>query len=89
MLRRLLFKPVKQNMLGRWSVDVPDTTINRKIDLANCDSCGSCGTGLDVVRKRSFVVKSDPFKHMEDNVTCMSVEMGFIPIGSFSVHSKN
>lgn len=44
MLRSLrLFKKLNPPLLGRWSVDTSVDITNRKIDLANYDSCGTCG----------------------------------------------
>jgi hypothetical protein len=30
------------NTLGRWGIDYRHSVINRKIDLANIDNCGTC-----------------------------------------------
>ena len=37
----------KKNKLGRWNIGTINSEVNseeqmRKVDLANCDSCGSC-----------------------------------------------
>jgi hypothetical protein len=31
------------SVLGRWQIDYNHKIINRKIDLANDDNCGTCG----------------------------------------------
>lgn len=33
-----------KNVLGRWNLDYCDKKMKRKIDLANEDHCGPCGT---------------------------------------------
>ena len=33
-----------KNILGRWNIDYCDKKLKRKIDLANEDHCGPCGT---------------------------------------------
>ena len=38
------FKSLKPVPLGRWSTDKPVDATLRILDLANCDSCGACGT---------------------------------------------
>ncbi len=42
------FKPV---VLGRWSTNKPTSAMLRSIDLANCDSCGTCGVPEKLVIK--------------------------------------
>ena len=42
MFRNILRKS-KNIKLGRWNTNKENDTINRQIDLANCDSCGTCG----------------------------------------------
>ena len=39
MFQRLFIKRIKPTELGRWNYQAPMV----KADLANCDSCGSCG----------------------------------------------
>jgi hypothetical protein len=41
MFRNILRKS-KNIKLGRWSTNKKNDDINRQIDLANCDSCGTC-----------------------------------------------
>ena len=45
-------KPVK---LGRWQRQTQQSVIDRKIDLNNCDSCGTCGQKEEVVIKYLIV----------------------------------
>ena len=40
---RNIFRKSKNIKLGRWNTNKKSDTINRQIDLANCDSCGTCG----------------------------------------------
>ena len=49
MLKRILFKP-KPIRLGRWKMEQSNKALLRKIDLANCDSCGTCNV-TDVKKK--------------------------------------
>ena len=37
-----IFKSLKPVPLGRWNTDKPIDATLRLIDLANCDSCGTC-----------------------------------------------
>ena len=73
MLRRLFTKS-KPNKLGRWQI--ADAAVqHRKVDLANCDSCGTCG----VTEQQQKVLDEELY---------MGIEMGFIPVGSFNLNSK-
>ena len=38
-----IFKSLKPVPLGRWNTDKTIDATLRLIDLANCDSCGTCG----------------------------------------------
>lgn len=44
LVRNLLRTSVQKTNLGRWSVETCNKKINRKIDWANQDHCGPCGT---------------------------------------------
>lgn len=46
-----LFKKTKKIRLGRWDTNVSLQTLQRKIDLANCDSCGTCTIALQPKKK--------------------------------------
>ena len=62
MLRSLrLFKKLNPPLLGRWSVDTSVDITNRKIDLANYDSCGTCG-----IPPKKIIIKTDPFRQVEN-----------------------
>ena len=37
-----IFKKQKPVPLGRWKVGEKQSIIDKKIDFANCDSCGVC-----------------------------------------------
>lgn len=41
MLRRI-FKEPSIIRLGRWALTSDQTTINRKVEMANIDHCGTC-----------------------------------------------
>ena len=51
------FKKTKPNLLGRWQINESKVLKDRKIDLANCDSCGVCSKR--VVRKIKTVYYID------------------------------
>lgn len=73
MLRRFFTKN-KPNKLGRWQIS--DAAVqHRKVDLANCDSCGTCTI-------------PEPIDDMTEEELYMHVELGVIPIGSFDLNSK-
>ena len=62
MLRRLFLRKIKPTELGRWNYQAPMV----KADLANCDSCGSCGLEnryLEEKQKKNNVIK----KHFENH----------------------
>ena len=62
MFRRLFIKRIKPTELGRWNYQAPMV----KADLANCDSCGSCGLEniyLAQKNKKNNVIK----KHFENH----------------------
>ena len=62
MLRNFrLFKKLNPPLLGRWSVDTSVDITNRKIDLANYDSCGTCG-----IPPKNITMKISPFKLIEN-----------------------
>ena len=58
MLQRLLriLKKDKKLALGRWSVSDNKIEQNRKIDLANCDSCGVCNNTIDDIIKLELAI---------------------------------
>ena len=78
MLRRLLsMKTQKALPLGRWQTGVTINEIDRKADLANCDSCGTCGVPEHKTKTSTFMVGDDV------------IDVGdLITIGSFDLHSK-
>lgn len=77
MLRRLLsMKPHKSLPLGRWQTGVTNDEIERKADLANCDSCGTCSVPENKQKTSTFMVGDDV------------IDIGdLITIGSFDLHS--
>jgi hypothetical protein len=46
-LRRFLMNEAPRH-LGRWNLDYCHVRINRKIDYANEDHCGSCSNGMGI-----------------------------------------
>lgn len=77
MLRRLLFKPHKALPLGRWQTNTTFETIERKADLANCDSCGTCSIPEKEHKTSTFMVGDD------------IIDIGeLVTIGSFGLHKK-
>ena len=55
MFRRLFIKRIKPTELGRWNYQAPMV----KADLANCDSCGSCGLENRYLEKNNKENHSD------------------------------
>tara|TARA_B100001175_G_C19321174_1_gene547820 strand:+ start:85 stop:357 length:273 start_codon:yes stop_codon:yes gene_type:complete len=86
-----LFKKQKPTQLGRWAFN-SITETQRKIDLANCDSCGSCGqkeytkkTVIKVPETKLFKNKNnDKFLLCGDDI----IDFGIYP-GSFTLHKLN
>lgn len=86
-----LFKKQKPTQLGRWAFN-SITETQRKIDLANCDSCGTCGqkeytknTVIKVPEKKLFKNKNtDKFLLCGDDI----IDFGIYP-GSFTLHKLN
>ena len=42
------------NTLGRWGIDYRHSVINRKIDLANVDNCGTCYIASPAKKKETM-----------------------------------
>lgn len=57
------FKQVKPVQLGRWAIGTSSSRA-RKIDLANCDSCGTC----------SYVVLNDDVLSLDDGLVDGNVD---------------
>jgi len=78
---RLFFKKQKPLPLGRWQTNVEKAIMERKADLANCDSCGTCD-----VPKKHYNTKDDSLIMVEDDI----IDLGLlVNIGSFHVNIKN
>tara|TARA_B110000008_G_scaffold278706_1_gene323296 strand:+ start:3628 stop:3897 length:270 start_codon:yes stop_codon:yes gene_type:complete len=83
-----IFKKQKPVPLGRWALNSLNET-QRKIDLANCDSCGSCGlkqykkkTTIKVSETKLFENKiSDKYLLCEDDI----IDFGIYPC-SFTLY---
>jgi hypothetical protein len=81
MFKRIL-KSNKQLLLGRWRVDENLIDINRKIDLANCDSCGTCS--VPEYKQNNLIKTYDKNEFLyDDNIN----DFGIYP-GSFTLHKK-
>ena len=91
MLSRI-FKKQKPIPLGRWAFNSLNET-QRKIDLANCDSCGTCG--LEDYKKKTIIKvpeskllkkeeTNDKFLMWEDDI----IDLGIYP-GSFTLYKLN
>ena len=73
-----LLKQCKPVPLGRWNTNKPSQATLRLIDLANCDSCGSCAVPEKKAEKAQYL-------HVEGDV----IEIGYMPLlGSFELHRK-
>ena len=61
MLRQLFkLKSQKPLPLGRWTTQTTANEMERRADLANCDSCGTCSVPENHGHKTStFVVQDD------------------------------
>ena len=42
MIKNLIPNKQQKVLLGRWTIDYNEKTINKKIDLSNEDHCGTC-----------------------------------------------
>jgi hypothetical protein len=42
------------NAMGRWGIDYRHSVINRKIDLANIDNCGTCYVVPSTTKKETM-----------------------------------
>lgn len=68
-----MFKQWKPVPLGRWNTNKPSQATLRLIDLANCDSCGTC----PLPEKKPNV---DRYLHVEGDV----VDIGDISVSELS-----
>ena len=72
-------KRVNPIRLGRWNTEKTVEETLRLIDLANCDSCGTC-----TVPKQETTLER--FVHVEGDV----IDIGYMPLpGSFELHRKH
>ncbi len=73
------FTKGKKVPLGRWNTDKPITVSMRLADLANYDSCGTCG----IPRKKKSVPET--FVAVADDV----IDIGYNPLpGSFDIYKQ-
>ena len=55
-IRRLLMTETPRH-LGRWNLDYCYVRLNRKIDYANEDNCGSCSNGVATTAEDEEYIK--------------------------------
>lgn len=78
-----IFKKIKPVHLGRWDTAKSNEAILRQIDLANCDSCGTCTVPN---QKKIKVHMRERYLFVEGDV----IDLGYIPLpGSFELHRKS
>jgi len=83
-----IFKKQKPTPLGRWALNSVRET-QRKIDLANCDSCGTCG--LENYKKQTIKVSENKLfgknKTNDKYLLCADdiIDLGIYP-GSFTLY---
>lgn len=75
---RILSK-AKQTPLGRWKTDKPITVSMRLADLANYDSCGTCGIP-------NYNSPPEKYISVADDV----IDIGYTHVlpGVYEIHSK-
>lgn len=73
MWRKLFFRKqqIKPAPYGRWRVKEENQIKERKIDLANCDSCCVCREAFAQEKVNFFIVEGDivQLKQRETNIT--------------------
>lgn len=79
MFRKLIFKPIKPTVLGRWSVNT-ETAI-RRAELAHCDNCGTCSVPKE---KKDTKKKTQKMFIIDDDI----IDLSYAP-GSFHLHAFN
>lgn len=82
MFRKILRRSSTNIKLGRWDTNKRNETINRQIDLANCDSCGTCGINdyksvkikikLPLTIKRKFSSNCISFSEISTKCCCFN-----------------
>ncbi len=68
MIKRIIFGKSLQPKLGRWTTQQSMTEMNRKIDLANTDHCGTCetpkkNTGITYIPIEDDVIEIETLMH--------------------------
>ncbi len=56
-IKNLIPNKQQKVLLGRWTIDYNEKTINKKLDLSNEDHCGSCNrfkTNIDIKKMIFF-----------------------------------
>lgn len=76
-----IFKKIKPVHLGRWDTAKSNEAILRQIDLANCDSCGTCA-----IPKPKKIHMQERYLFVEGDV----IDLGYMPLpGSFELYKKS
>ena len=57
-LFNFFFRKEKKHPLGRWNIHYDLPKINSKVDLANEDHCGSCGTYAEEKQKENHLFEN-------------------------------
>lgn len=63
MIRRIIFGKSLQPKLGRWTTQQSKKEMNRKIDLANTDHCGTCETPKQYIPVGDDVIEIETLAH--------------------------
>jgi len=76
---RYILKKKNPIRLGRWDTNKQQEATLRLIDLANCDSCGTC-----TVPKQTHAPKR--YLYVDGDI----VDIGYMPLpGSFDLYAKH
>lgn len=79
-----IFKSLKPVPLGRWNTDKPIDATLRLIDLANCDSCGTCTVPEKKPKMKVHI--EERYLFVEGDV----IDIGYMPLpGSFELYKKS
>jgi hypothetical protein len=72
MFRNFLRKN-KHIKLGRWNTNKTNENIDRQIDLANCDSCGTCDINNHGKKTLNINVQSKSIRHFSSNFSFQNI----------------
>ena len=59
-IKKIKFNSNQPKILGRWTID-HGSRMNRKIDLANVDNCGPCGSEPNEIK--NTVINNDEYDY--------------------------